>query len=293
MNLKDIKTTEMLSRLNKGEISVLEEFGAYKLKQEMKFAGALACFLTKYICLAKDNTKLRQRAIRVLKLFFPADAESIYVQSDGAVVIGFNHPSLGEIFRLLYLGFEAYPERDFLFPVNIPWYESLVPSLNNLNRLHITLVPMITPSTETKLNSLLKNDSEKLADVRYVKNMFERNYMRTASEFAMDKSVIVVAPSATRQEVIIPEHIHPTMTLLAHIIQRKNVTDTVFLPITVVKPSNGNRRFNTFRTYTISPCDAFSPEEVKVLSDRSRDFDYSFLKRIEDQYNKIQKSRFN
>ena len=41
--------------------------------------------------------------------------------SYASFVVGFNHPSLGEIFRLISLGFEAYPDKPFYFPINIPW----------------------------------------------------------------------------------------------------------------------------------------------------------------------------
>lgn len=290
MSIRDLSGQNLLEQLNTGKMSVLYELGAGELHDEMNSVGKLCSFIANRVCREKNDSKLRKRACRTVKPLLPATLKGDFPDCDDAIIIGFNHPSLGEIFRLLYLGFEKYPDREFLFPVNIPWYENMVGIIPQLKRMKISLVPMITPSTEKKLKEKFAGDEEKLKDVQYIKTLFERRYMRTAKQFAEDKGIIVVAPSATRQAVVISDHIHPTMTILAHMVFRKEETRALFVPVAIIEPKNNDRKANLFKMYEICPCEPFETEEVKTLTDKSRDFDLEFLKRIDAVYRKEKKS---
>ena len=189
MNIRELDGLDLLEQLNSGKLSVLKELGAGELHDEMRSVGDLCAFFANYVCREKDDSKLRERACRIIKPLAPAKLMADFPACDDAIIIGFNHPSLGEIFRLLFLGFEAYPDREFLFPVNIPWYENMVRIIPQLRRMKINLIPMITPSTEAKLKKKFEGNEEKLKDVQHLKTLFERRYMRAAKSFAENRGI--------------------------------------------------------------------------------------------------------
>ncbi len=300
--LAALSRTDLLDQINCHEVSLLRSIGAGDLLKEMEPSGALCRFLVKWIYKKGDRDGTRKRAVRILCFFAPSTILKEYFQSEHCVVIGFNHPSLGEIFRLLYNGFEYYPDREFLFPVNIPWYETLTPVISILKEIGITITPIITPKTESKLQKKFEGDEEKLANIEHFKIAFERRYMTEVKECAEKNGIIVVAPSATRQaDVFVDEiarrgegHIHPTMTLIAHRICKDEDANVTFLPVTIFEPENNDRKFNLFKDYGIYPCEPFSGKEAYELSKgHSRELDYQFLKRIDEVYSLRHKERKN
>jgi len=284
MNLKDYSGQEVINMLDSGDISVLGELGAEDIRDEMKTVGKLCSFYVKLCCLSKNDSNLRRRGAAIIRSAAPAKMEGTLPQRDNTIVIGFNHPSLGEICRLLHIGLKYYPDREFLFPVNLPWYESIVPVLPQLHRLGINITPMITPATEEKLNRKFSDDQQKLDEVQFLKMAFDKKYIRELKNIAEKNGVVFVAPSATRQKEIIGDYVHPSMTVVAHIVMKSNRKAT-FVPVAVLPPVLTNRELNLFRVYRIIPCESFESEEVKTLtSGRDREFDFSFLKRIEAAY---------
>ena len=290
--LKTFPAAELCKELESNNLSVLMSLGAEKLRREMLPVGFICRALVNIICLG-ETRKYRKRACRLLRLIAPSELTDSFPDEEASIVAGFNHPSLGEIFRLLYLGFEAWPDRHFMFPVNLPWYESLTPAIPKLQLLGVEIMPMITPSTERKLKEQFKDDPEKLETVQSLKVLFERRYMRHARAGADNKSALFVAPSATRQASVFESeeaargegHIHPTMTILAHMMLKGGSKELLFLPITVFEPEKNNRKLNLFKKYVISPCKAFRTEEIVSLSsDGGRGLDYEFLKRIDEKY---------
>lgn len=291
--LRDLTAADLLEQINNNELSLLKSIGADDLRKEMELVGFICRSLVNKICKEKDDGKLRTKTVRILRTVAPAVLVKPFPTSEAPVVIGFNHPSLGEIFRLLYLGFEAYPDKKFLFPVNIPWYESLTPSIEKLKRLGVYITPMITPSTEKKLRKRFGNNEQMLDDIQHYKVIFERRYMRIAKEMAAESCAVFVAPSATRQATVFPDnmkdedHLHPTMTILARMILKNKGINVNFIPVAVVEPKKNDRKLNLFKEYKIIPCDAFDTEQVAALTDgKRRDLDFEFLKRIDDCYSR-------
>ncbi|MBQ8995933.1 MAG: hypothetical protein IJ091_08965 [Oscillospiraceae bacterium] len=284
MDIRKYSGQELVQRLDTGKLSILNAIGAHDLKKEMVHVGKLCSFVVHLVCLGKDDTNLRKRAVSVIRFAAPAKLLGKLPTSEHTVVIGFNHPSLGEVCRLLYLGFLRYPDREFLFPVNLPWYESIVPVIPQLKRLGIHISPMITPATEAKLNKKFEGDDAKLKDVQLLKMIFDHRYIREIKAMSEKNGIIFVAPSATRQKEIIGDPVHPSMTALAHLVHKGN-RRSLFVPVAVFAPKHGNRELNLFRSYYIEPCRPFEAEEVQELvSGRDRAFDYAFLKRIEKVY---------
>ena len=291
--LAGLSRSDLLEQINNGNVSLLKSIGAGELYDEMARPGVFCRFLVRIICRNKDRELIRKRTVRVLSFFAPSTLLRGYYRNGGCVVIGFNHPSLGEIFRLLYRGIRAFPDREFLFPVNIPWYETITPVIPLLKNAGITVTPMITPKTESKLIKKFEGDDVKLQNIEHFKVAFERRYMTEVKECAERKGIIVVAPSATRQADVFENeaarrgegHIHPTMTLLAHRICGSEDSEVTFLPVTIFEPQPNDRMFNLFKDYGIYPCDPFSGKEAFELSSgHNRDLDYQFLKRIDEVY---------
>ncbi len=286
MDIRDYSGQELLERLDSGKLSVLDAIGAHDLKKEMIHVGRLCSFVVRLVCLNNDDSTLRKKAAGVIRFAAPAKLLGKLPVCGDTIVLGFNHPSLGEVCRLLYLGFLRYPDRKFLFPVNLPWYESMVPVIPKLERLGIRISPMITPATEAKLNRRFEGDEKKLKDVQYLKMLFDRKYIRGIKAISEQNGVIFVAPSATRQKEIIGDPVHPSMTALAHLVH-KGDRKALFVPVAVFAPKHGNRELNLFRSYYIEPCEPFHTEEVKeLISEKDRAFDYAFLRRIEAVYKK-------
>ena len=285
MSIRQYTSQQLIENLDSGKLSILNTLGAHDLKFEMVPIGRLCSFVVRLVCkLQKNNANLRKTAAAIIRLAAPAKLLGRLPKSDDTIVIGFNHPSLGEVCRLVYLGFLNYSNREFLFPVNLPWYESMVAVIPQLKRLNIRICPMITPATEAKLKVRFAGDDAKLKDIQLLKMIFDHRYIREVRAVAENNGVIFVAPSATRQKEIIGNTVNPSMTVLAHLVHKGN-RKALFIPTAVFAPKHGNRELNLFRTYYIEPCEPFESEEVKALTEGTdRQFDYAFLKRIEKVY---------
>ena len=103
MSLKERSGQEICDLLDSGEISILEELGAGDLRKEMDRVGGLCTFFIKQICRKKDDEGLRRRASLLIRAVAPSGMNGSLPQCDETVVVGFNHPSLGEVCRLLYI----------------------------------------------------------------------------------------------------------------------------------------------------------------------------------------------
>ena len=111
--LAKLSRSELLKLINEDNVSLLKSIGADELYDEMKKSGALSRFLVRIAYKKGDKEGTRRRTSRNLKFIAPSNILRPYVQSDKCIVIGFNHPSLGEILRLIYNGFDCY-EGNFL-----------------------------------------------------------------------------------------------------------------------------------------------------------------------------------
>lgn len=194
-----------------------------------------------------------------------------FPKPESGFVIGFNHPSLGEIIRLMGICMLTYPDNDYLFPVNVVWYEALAPIIPRLSNFGFTLMPVITPSAR---QTLLKH-SKKIAarvQVNRLARGFANTYMDRSAEFVNDGQIVLVAPSATRKAHLYPNEkvakgqapIEPqTMTLLAMRLIKEKVEHFAFIPVAVVAPEGASRGLNLLDNYTIIPWYAISDDMVR------------------------------
>ena len=294
-------TSTIISELVECKYSILDSFGCHRLCQEMYLPGLASRILCKMIIRRAGDRNSPQWGQRVkagiIKLFSWAAPTMIHgappQHSSGGVVIGFNHPSLGEILRLIDFVARYYPDKPYVFPVNLPWYEALCPIMGELNAAGIYLTPMITPSTSKKIQKT--NPDVDMDAVKTLSSQFKSAYFELCKQNC-DRAVILVAPSATRQRTVFAskeamlgeEKIEPpTMSMIAAMLGRTKASDCDFIPISVKPPKNFKRGLNLFRRYELKPGSSISLQEASRLARerygngfRGHHFDLVFLERI-------------
>ena len=307
VNVEEIQSKsreELIDDLNHCRYSILDSIGCKKLRLEMKLPGLASAIIVRYLVWkAKRNhgenwtTNVRSYLIKLFKKRAPytiKKGENVPVNS-GGIVIGFNHPSLGEILRIIALVSKNYPYDNYLFPVNLPWYEALCPVVDKMEEAGFKLTPIVTPSTRRKIEKVAGEKMLKLADELNAK--FNTAYMNLCRKFLKNGDVVVVAPSATRQATIFKtdeqlcqkEKIEPsTMSLLTMALTReKDLSSGLkFVPI-AVKPQGGFKRgLNLGMMYEFGVAESFTLDEAIDLTKerygecRGRKFDFEFLARI-------------
>lgn len=303
MSLSDIckiPTTQLIADLRAGKYSLLQSLSCDKLRREMIVPGWISRTILYFAYLGKgpDSVRADKRAraalIRLLNFTSPYEVERGIPITDRGLVIGFNHPSLGEVLRLIAICLNYYPDKSYLFPVNLAWYEALAPVADQLEHLGIYITPMITPATVTKINKLAP---EYKAEVDGFVTKFSAVYMDLCCEFIERKQIVLVAPSATRQATVFKSHdemdgiapINPAMSILAFCLGRdKSIGDDDyrFMPVAVVPPKNFGRGLNLFKQYQLMPLQFFTPEfaydycRKRYGANKGRMFEHLFLTRI-------------
>ena len=191
---------------------------------------------------------------------------------DCGLVIGFNHPSLGEVIRLMAICMINYDTKRYLFPVNIVWFEALAPVIDRLSAYGFTLMPVITPSAKETIERHCRY-KEALGIIDTLASGFSRAYIDRSAEFIRDKQIVLVAPSARRKLHIFSakslrdgnQPIEPqTMTLLARSLGVKRINYAV-LPLAVIPPRSCSRGLNLLKCYQFSPCKIMMADEVNPI----------------------------
>ena len=300
--LTNSSAQEIANNLRSGNYSLLDSIGCHKLRAEMRFVG----FCCRRI-LRKAEKKAKKRKgrdddypLRLRKAMYdtlykgaPLQFSGDLPDIDGGVIVGFNHPTLGEIIRLIALCLDKYPDREYLFPVNIAWYEMLAPIADRMEDFGLHIVPTITPNTRKRIESMVSEATMKLVDKISIE--FNSFYITSCSWFIQKRTVILVAPSATRQKTVFRSRASflgeevidpPTMTYLAISLRRIKSSDFVFQPIAVAPPIKANRGLNLFKTYNLYAASAFPKSKVQELCKekspitQERSFERAFLMSI-------------
>lgn len=299
---KNIFTADELGRLSAEEIiekikyenySLLTSLGAEKLRKEMVPVGKACHIAAEYFLNttgpkndeAKHIKNARKKIVKVLKKFAPAEYKKAEfpTETKNGLVIGFNHPSLGEILRLIMLKVDIFDEKPMFFPVNLPWYEAVAPDYDKLKSLGIIITPTITPSTWKKMQ--LKEGTKKYNAANKLKRDFRDIYTNLSHEIVKNGGVIFVAPSATRQATVFKtkgvyerqEEVIPTMSVLALSLYKDPEMNCSFLPIAILPPANYKRGLNFFKEYKI-----ISAQEMTAAQIRQKYFKTKNPKRLEN-----------
>ena len=271
----------IIKGLRNREFSILQSLGLHKMKAEMNFTGFI-CHLVVFlsgVTIRKRFDRHWQKYARkhiagVLRLFAPVKITGTFPNPNYGMAIGFNHPSLGEILRFIHVSISTYGHQKNLYPVNLPWYEALMPIADVLEACGIYIMPIITPSTTKKMEKALDGESMKV--VAKLSSSFHARYFDACAECAKDGHKIWVAPSATRQRTVFQslacaradEQIHPqTMSLMVDMITHKvkNLERFDVLPVAVKPPKHFGRFLNLFRKYEFRIGEMMSLDEIKRL----------------------------
>lgn len=301
--LKELSAEEIIDKMQHNNYSLLETFDASKLRKEMVPVGKACNTAINYFLgttgpknNAEKHTKAaRKKLVKVLSKLTPGDYAGMPSDTKNGLVVGFNHPSLGEIARILMMKIDIMGEAKMYFPVNLPWYEALAPNYDRIYRLGIVITPTITPSTWKKLN--LKEGTELYEIGNKLKHDFRNIYTKISHDGLKNGGVVFVAPSATRQATVfknqetyeMEEDIIPTMSMLALKLYSDPEMNCDFLPMAVLPPDGYKRGLNFHKKYTLIPGKIMTAKEIRKKyfkeekPKRLEGFDYEFHKRIAEK----------
>ena len=301
--LEKLTAEEVIDKIQHDGYSLLTTLGAEDLRKEMVNVGRACNTAVNYFFrttgpkndIEKHNQAARKKLVRILSIITPGSYKDMPKDSKNGLVIGFNHPSLGEIARILVMKIDIMGDKPMYFPVNLPWYEALMPNYEKIKRLGIILTPTITPSTWRKMG--LKPGSWRYEQGKRLKQEFRDIYTNLSHEAVKNGGVIFVAPSATRQETVFEsekafrgeEDIMPTMSLLAVKLYADPKMKCDFLPMAVLPPANFGRGLNFRKKYKLIPGEIMTADYIRKKYFKKKDvkhldgFDLEFHQRIADK----------
>ena len=298
--LQTLGAQEIIRKIQQENYSLLASLGAENLRKEMVPVGKACNTAINYFFKTtrsknnpeEHNKKARKKLVKILSKITPGEYKDMPKDKENGLVVGFNHPSLGEIARILTMKIDIMGDKPMYFPVNLPWYEALAPNYDRIKRLGIIITPTITPSTWKKMN--LKEGTELYEAGNKIKREFRDIYTNLSHEAVKNGGVIFVAPSATRQTTVFKnkdvydkkEDIIPTMSVLAIKLYSDQEINCDFLPMAVVPPEGYKKGLNFFKKYKLIPGEIMTAEEIrkKYFKDKNpkrlEGFDYEFHERI-------------
>ena len=157
--LRRLSAEDVIKKIQTEDYSLLTTLGAEDLRKEMVPVGKACNFAINYFFKTtgpkdneeKHNQAARRKLVKILSKVTPGSYKGMPKDPENGLVVGFNHPSLGEIARILVMKIDIMGDQPMYFPVNLPWYEALAPNYEKIKRLGIYLTPTITPSTWGKM----------------------------------------------------------------------------------------------------------------------------------------------
>ncbi len=301
--LKSLSAEEVISKIKYENYSLLTSLGSEDLRKEMVPVGKACNTAINYFFgttgpksdIKKHNAAARKKLVKVLSKITPGSYRGMPKDSDRGLVVGFNHPSLGEIARIMTMKIDIMGDKPMYFPVNLPWYEALAPNSDRIERLGIVLTPTITPATWQKMNLVEK--TVKFTEGSRLKREFRDRYTDLSDKAVKNGGVVFVAPSATRQATVFKdeacfkkeEEIIPTMSMLALRLFSDPGVNCDFLPMAVLPPEGYNRSLNFRKNYKLIPGEIMTAEYIRKTYFKDKNpsklegFDWEFHKRIADK----------
>lgn len=301
--LLELPAEEIIDKIQHENYSLLDSLGAEDLRKEMVPVGKACNTAINYFFKTtgpkhdkiKHNKAARKKLVKILSKITPGSYTGMPKDSKNGLVIGFNHPSLGEIARILTMKIDIMGDKPMYFPVNLPWYEALAPNFDRIKRLGIVITPTITPSTWKKMN--LKEGTKLYESGNRLKHEFRDIYTNLSKSAMKDGGVIFVAPSATRQATVFKnekvyekeEPIIPTMSVLALKLYSDPNINCDFLPMAVLPPKNYKRGLNFRKKYRLIPGEIMTAAEIRKKYFKTKNpekldnFDWDFHQKIAEK----------
>ena len=284
--ISQLTASEIVSDLRNSRYSLLKSLGCARLRREISLTGFFCLTVLRLSELfagsqrSLNRRQYLQRDLReILRLLAPIRIDGHFPDLGACLAIGYNHPTIGDFLRVLNVWLTQYPERDILLPVDICWYEHIAPASKRLEMMGLYIVPIITPATRRRMNSLISVTD--LAAVHSLSRKMNDYYLAYCSKFAQSKGkgLIVLAQSATRRDTVFASveaylgsrPIRPqTLTYMGlHFI--RNQLECYFLPVTVLPPKSATRRLNLCRRYSILPGHLISDGMMSFLCNEHED----------------------
>lgn len=301
--LREKSTGAIIEDLRTGKYSLLDSLDCHDVKREMEKVGKQCRSALK---LAEKKAgfykgdyrhQLRQSVIDVLNWSVPSNTIHAFPHIDQGLIIGYNHSTLGEIFRLISICLREYPERKILFPIDIILYEELVGLAPRMEVFGLYIAPVISQKTRDTLADLTNYECMIIVDS--LMKGFDQSFLIQSGIFVHERNVVVVAPSTSRQKTVFTsaaashgfEKIEAqTMTSLAISLSRTGqLKNCCFVPVAVIPPHGASRGLNLFKIYDVVASDWIPPSIVKDrCKERStitgdRKFEHYFLNLIADE----------
>lgn len=300
LELETLTPEEIIDKIQHDGYSLLNTLGAKNLRREMAPVGAV-CNIAINCCYAgaKDDKQsieaARRRLVGLLSKLAPGEYVDPPEDSANGLVIGFNHPSLGEIARILTMKIMAMGDKPMYFPVNLPWYEALAPNFTRIKQLGVIITPTITPATWNKI--ALDKRTRLYKTASRLKKAFRDIYMELSHDGLKNGGVVFVAPSATRQATVFrskaaydgEEDIIPTMSKLATRLYADPSMQCSFQPLAILPPENYKRGLNLWKKYQLIFGEPMTAEYIRKKYFRQGDhehlegFDRDFHLRIAEK----------
>ena len=301
--LSSLTAEEIIDKIQHENYSLLSTLDAENLRKEMVPVGKACNTAINFFFGStgpkndpeKHNTAARKKLVKVLSKITPGSYAGMPHDKENGLVVGFNHPSLGEIARILTMKIDIMGDKPMYFPVNLPWYEALAPNFDRIKRLGIIITPTITPSTWKKM--ALKEGTKKFEAGQRLKKEFRDIYTKLSHDAVKNGGVIFVAPSATRQATVFKteevykkeEDIIPTMSMLALKLYSDPEIKCDFIPMAIFPPKNYKRGLNFGKKYRLIPGKIMTAAEIRKKYFKTKNpkrlegFDYDFHQRIADE----------
>ena len=301
--LASLSAEAVIDKIQHENYSLLATLGAEDLRKEMVPVGKACNTAINFFFgttgpkndVEAHNRAARKKLVKVLSKITPGSYRGMPKDRKNGLVIGFNHPSLGEIARILTMKIDIMGEKPMYFPVNLPWYESLAPNYDRIKRLGIIITPTITPATWSKMG--LKEGTWRYEQGNRLKKEFRDIYTNLSHDALKNGGVIFVAPSATRQATVFKseqafkgeEEIIPTMSILAVKLYADPEMECDFLPMAILPPKNYKRSLNFYKKYRLIPGKVMTADYIRDKYFKAKNpkrlegFDHDFHQRIADE----------
>lgn len=294
---------EVIRKIQFENYSLLTTLGSENLRKEMVPVGKACNTAINYFFrttgpksdIEKHNKAARKKLVKVLSKLTPGSYVGMPKDNKDGLVVGFNHPSLGEIARILTMKIDVMGDSLMYFPVNLPWYEALAPNVERISRLGIIITPTITPATWSKMD--LKEGTMLYEIGNRLKREFRDIYTTISHDGIKKGGVVFVAPSATRQATVFKteevykkeEDIIPTMSMLALKLYSDPEMNCSFLPLAVLPPEDYSRGLNFRKKYRLIPGEMMTAKQIRKKyfktenPKRLEGFDYDFHLKIAEK----------
>ncbi len=273
--LKSMDGDELAKALDSG-VSILSSLKCGIIRKKLFFVALFARLVAFLTVRRADNNSFeaqRKSLRKLLQKYTPvrfdnASEKPSNYKYDGGSVLAFNHPSLGDIPRLILFSMQDTPDRRIRFAINLAWYEALNPIKGFLDNVGIDLSPIITPKLKEEI---IERHPEFKDELSSIEKKLIMNYGADVVKSLNNHEVVIVAPTATRKQKIfdnsnqcrgIEKYSIDALSFIAKYCTNKKrisgtINDSAIIPLCVMPPIGAKPGLNLKQEYEFCSTDAF------------------------------------